>query len=137
MSEQNKAIVRHYFDELDRGRTTPLHLCTDDYRFHPAGLPTMDRDGVKAFGDAFFAGMPDLRHPLDELIADGDLVALRCRYEGTHDGELMGVPPTGRPVSAIGIGVMRIENGRIAEFWVSPDRLTILQQIGALPTSEG
>ncbi|MFI6160132.1 ester cyclase [Micromonospora sp. PTRAS2] len=133
MSEENKRIVRDYFRELDRGRTTPLHLCTDDYRFHPAGLPSMDRQGVKEFGDAFFAGMPDLRHPLDELIADGDHVALRCRYEGTHDGELLGVPASGRRVSAVGIGIMRIEAGRIAEFWVSPDRLTIMRQIGALP----
>ncbi|MCY1138096.1 ester cyclase [Actinoplanes sp. Pm04-4] len=133
MSEQNKQIVRNYFEELDRGRTTPVHLCTEDYQFHPAGFPTMDRNGVKAFGNAFFAGMTDLRHPLDELIAEGDLVALRCRYEGTHDGELLGVPPTGNRVSAVGIGVMRIADGKIAEFWVSPDRATILQQIGALP----
>ncbi|MEV4629835.1 ester cyclase [Micromonospora sp. NPDC049523] len=134
MSEENKRIVRGYFEELDRGRTTPVHLCTADYRFHPAGLPSMDLDGVKAFGDGFFVGMPDLRHPLEELIAEGDLVALRCRYEGTHNGELMGVAPTGRRVSAIGIGVMRIADGKIAEFWVSPDRMTIMQQIGALPS---
>ncbi|MGW3621827.1 ester cyclase [Micromonospora arida] len=134
MSEANKRIVRNYFEELDGGRTTPVHLCTEDFRFHPAGLPTLDIDGVKVFGDAFFTGMTDLQHPLDELIADGDLVALRCRYEGTHDGELMGVPATGRQVSAVGIGVMRVADGKIAEFWVSPDRMTIMQQIGAIPS---
>ncbi|WP_157756815.1 ester cyclase [Plantactinospora sp. KBS50] len=134
MSEQNKQIVRAYFEELDRGRTTPVHMCTDDFQFHPAGAPTLDIDGVKTFGDAFFRGITDLMHPLEELIGDGDLVALRCRYEGTHDGELMGVPATGRKVSAVGIGVMRVADGRIAEFWVSPDRLTIMQQIGAIPS---
>ena len=84
----------------------------------------------------FFNALPDLSHPLDELIAEGDKVALRCRYEGTHTGELMGVPPSGRRVSAVGIGVMRIVDDKVAEFWVSADRMTIMQQIGALPVQE-
>ncbi len=48
----------------------------------------------------------------------------------------MGVPPSGRRVSAVGIGVMRVVDGKVAEFWVSPDRMTIMQQIGALPAQE-
>ena len=136
MSEQNKQVVRYYFEELDRQRATPVDLCTADYTFRLAGSPPMDLEAVKQFTDAFFSGMPDLQHPLDELIAEGDKVALRCRYEGTHTGELMGVPPSGRRVSAVGVGVMRIVDDKVAEFWVSPDRMTIMQQIGALPVQE-
>jgi len=128
--------VRHYFQELDRRKATPVDLCTDDFAFHAAGFPTMGLKENEQFSEAFFAGMEDLRHPLDELIAEGDKVALRCRYEGTHTGVLLGVPASGRRVSALGIGVMRVADGKIAEFWVSPDRMTIMQQIGALPSQE-
>ncbi|GAA1881265.1 ester cyclase [Asanoa iriomotensis] len=131
MSEENKNIVRRYFEELDRCKATPEEWCTPDFAFHAAGFPTMDLAAVKQFTDGFFAGMADLRHPLEELIAEGDKVALRCRYEGTHTGELLGVPASGQTVCAVGIGVMRIADGKVAEFWVSPDRATILRQIGA------
>lgn len=136
MSEQNKQVVRRYFEELDRSRATPVDLCTADFTFRLAGSPPMGVEAVNEFTEAFFGGMPDLQHPLEELIAEGDKVALRCRYEGTHTGELMGVAPSGRAVSATGIGVIRVVDGKVAEFWISPDRMTIMQQIGALPTPE-
>jgi steroid delta-isomerase-like uncharacterized protein len=136
MSDQHKQVVRHYFEELDRRRAVPVDLCTDDYAFHAAGSPPMGVEALKEFTRAFFDGMPDLQHPLEDLIAEGDQVALRCRYEGTHTGELMGVPASGRAVSAVGIGVMRVVDDKVAEFWVSPDRMTIMQQIGALPDQE-
>lgn len=96
----------------------------------------MGVEALKEFTLAFFDGMPDLQHPLEDLIAEGDQVALRCRYEGTDTGTLMGVPASGRAVSAVGIGVMRVVDGKVAEFWVSPDRMTIMQQIGALTAEE-
>jgi steroid delta-isomerase-like uncharacterized protein len=136
VSEQNKQVVRRYFDRLDRQRATPVDLCTPDYTFRLAGSPPMGLEAVEEFTEAFFTGMPDLQHPLEELIAESDKVALRCTYQGTHTGGLMGVPPSGRTVSATGIGVMRIVDGKVAEFWVSPDRMTIMQQIGAIPTDE-
>ena len=136
VSEHNKQVVRRYFAELDRLHATPVDLCTADYTFRLAGSPPMGLEAVKQFTEAFFSGMPDLRHPLEELIAEDDKVALRCRYEGTHTGELMGVPPSGRAVSAVGIGMMRVVDDKVAEFWVSPDRMTIMEQIGALPAEE-
>ena len=64
-------------------------------------------------------------HPLDELIAEGENVAFRCRYEGTHTGaEFMGVQASGRRISITGVGVMGVTDGKVAEFWVSPDRMT-------------
>ena len=132
MSEQNKQIVRRYFEELDRRRATPADLCAAGFTFHVAGLPPMDMDATVRFGAMFFDALPDLRHPLDALIAEGDTVAFRCRYEGTHTGEaLMGVPASGRHISMSGIGMMRVAEGKVAEFWVSPDRMTLMQQLGA------
>jgi predicted ester cyclase len=131
MSEKSKAVVERYFAELDRGRATPVDMCTEDFVFHVAGFDAMTLEQAKEFGDVFFRGLPDLHHPLGDLIAEGDRVAFRCRYEGTHTEEFMGIPPTGNRVSFEGIAIMRVDGDRIAEFWVSPDRTTMMQQVGA------
>jgi predicted ester cyclase len=134
MSEENKRVVRGYFEELDRRKATPVDLCAPCFTFYIAGFPPMDLQATIRFAAMFFDALPDLSHPLDELIAEGDRVAFRCRYDGTHTGaEFMGVPASGRHITMTGIGIMRIANGRVAEFWVSPDRMTLMQQIGALP----
>ena len=136
MSEQNKQLVRRYFEELDRGKAAPVHLCTADFAFHVAGFPSMDVEATKRFAAMFYSALPDLTHPIDELIAEGDKVAFRGRYEGTHTGDFMGVPPSGQRISVVGVGVFRVANGRVAEFWVSPDRMSLMQQIGALAVQE-
>ena len=134
MSKENKRVVRRYFEELDRRKGTPVDLCTDRFTFYVAGFPAMDLEATKQFAAMFFNALPDLSHPLGELIAEGDKVAFRCRYEGTHTGaEFMGIQASGRRISITGVGVMRVTNGQVAEFWVSPDRMTLMQQIGALP----
>jgi predicted ester cyclase len=64
-------------------------------------------------------------------------VAFRCRYEGTHAGaDFMGVPASGLHFSAVGAGIVRVVDGKVAEFWVSADRITIMQQIGALAVED-
>lgn len=137
MSEQNKQVVRRYFEELDRAKASPVDLIAPGFTFQAAGFPPMDLEGTEGFTGLFFSAFPDLTHPVDELIAEGDTVAFRCRYEGTHTGaDFMGVPASGRHFSAVGAGVVRVVDGKVAEFWVSPDRMTILQQIGAIPTDE-
>ena len=63
-------------------------------------------------------------------------MAFRGRYQGTHNGDFMGVPASGRRISVVGVGVFRVAEGRVAEFWVSPDRMSLPQQMGALPVKE-
>ena len=133
MSEQNKQVVRRYFEELDHGKAHPAHICTPDFVFHIPGFPSMDLDASKQFAATFYTAMPDLTHPIEELIAEGDKVAFRGRYQGTHTGAFMGVPASGRRISAVGVGVFRVANGKVAEFWVSPDRMSLMQQMGVLP----
>ena len=99
MSEQNKQVVRRYFEELDHGKAHPAHMCTPDFVFHVAGFPSMDLEASKQFAATFYAAMPDLTHPIEELIAEGDKVAFRGRYLGTHTGAFMGVPASGRRVA--------------------------------------
>lgn len=129
----NKALVREYLKELDRLRALPATLVTDDYVFRAAGLEPQDKSGAAQFTPAFFATIPDLMHPLDEIIAEGDTVAFRYHYEGTHTRSVMGEKPTGNTINYTGTAFMRVRDGKISEFIVTPDRTTFLQQLGILP----
>ena len=131
LSEANIKLVRDYFHELDSTQKVPEHLLTPDFAFHVCGFPQMDLAADKQFTALFFDSMPDLKHPYDEIFASGDLVCYRGKYNGTHTGApFMGKPATGNRVDASGIGVVRIVGGKIAELWISPDRMTIMQQLG-------
>ena len=132
-AENSKAVVRQYFEVLDRNREHPVSMCTDDFKFTVFGSPTIGLQESVPFSKIFFEGIPDLRHPLDELIAEGSTVAFRYHYEGTHTRELIGAPPTGNKIYYYGIGFMRVRDGKVSEFIVSPDRVTLMQQIGLLP----
>ena len=64
MSEQNKQLVRRYFEDLDRGKTAPVRLCTPDFAFHVAGFPSMDVEATTQFAAMFYTALPDLTHPI-------------------------------------------------------------------------
>jgi predicted ester cyclase len=70
---------------------------------------------------------------MDQVLAEGDLVAARQTWAGTHDGDFMGVAPTGRHVEFTSTAVLRVEHGLIAEAWDQVDSLGLLTQLGALP----
>jgi predicted ester cyclase len=132
-SEKSKEVVRKYLSELDRLRTLPLDLVTEDYKFHVAGWePIVGKDKIAGFTAAFFQSIPDLMHPLDEMIAEGDRVAFRYHYEGTHTKAVMGEKPTGNRINYTGMGFMRVRDGKVCEFIVSPDRITFMKQLGIL-----
>jgi predicted ester cyclase len=82
----------------------------------------------------YLAGIPDLRVTIEELVAEGDKVAVRRAYVGTHRGELLGIPPTGKQVRVSGISIFRLAGGKIAEQWELLDRLALMQQLGVLAT---
>jgi steroid delta-isomerase-like uncharacterized protein len=81
----------------------------------------------------FRSGMPDLRAVVEDMIAEGDKVATRYTLEGTHEGELFGVPSTGKWLSIKSISVERVSEGRIREHWRVTDSLEMMQQLGVVP----
>jgi predicted ester cyclase len=133
VAEESKAVVRRYFEYLNGQLAHPRHLCTDDFVMNVAGVPPVDLEAAIPFSRVFFEGIPDLQHPLDELIAEGNTVAFRYHYSGTHTGELLGAKPTGNKIEYQGIGFMTVRDGKVSSFTVSPDRLTLMQQLGLLP----
>jgi len=119
--------------DISRGCRTPW--CGS--RFH--GFPDAfgsDRDGIADFFRALVAAAPDARIEADDLIADGDRVAVRFTLTGTHQNELLGAPGSGRPLNVEGITVLRFENGLVAERWNRLDDITLLTQLGLLPAAQ-
>jgi predicted ester cyclase len=128
--EQNRAVVRRFITETDRGNhDILLDVMTEDVRWH-LGAAVLDRDALLAASKSFYAGFPDLSHEFEDLFAVDDRVVLRAVDSGTHTGEFMGLAPTGRPVSFGIIAIFRFEEGRIAEAWEEADLLGLLGQLG-------
>jgi ketosteroid isomerase-like protein len=137
-TEENKVVVRRCFEEIDRQNLDVLDdVCTPSYVAHFPGTPgPLPRAGVKPVWAQFFVAFPRLRHIIEDLFSQDDTVVLRLRIEGVHEGELMGMPPTGRSISIGSINFIRCESGKIAEQWIDYDALGMLQQLGAIPSPE-
>jgi steroid delta-isomerase-like uncharacterized protein len=134
--QENKALYRRWFAEVASGGNLALadELLAPDYVLHFPGMPQpVDGEGHKQLVMMFRAAFPDWTESIDDVIAEGDKVVIRVTGRGTHQGEFQGVGPTGRSVTATGIGIGRIENGRIAEAWAAYDALGLMQQLGAVP----
>jgi steroid delta-isomerase-like uncharacterized protein len=87
----------------------------------------------RQFGLGTFSAFPDIKRPVEDLVAAGDKVVARWTSFGTHSGEFMGVPATGRFLRTSGITIFRLEDGKIVEEWSESDMLGMLQQVGAIP----
>jgi steroid delta-isomerase-like uncharacterized protein len=138
-AEENKEIVRRFWGVWEEGNLGLVdELVGSDYVNHSPGMPNQPegREGIKAVVSMFRAGMPDLGVVIEDMIAEGEKVMMRYRIEGTHEGELFGVPPTGRRVSIESITVERVSDGKIREHWRVTDTLDMMQQLGAIPAPE-
>lgn len=133
-AEENKALVRRYFEEVfNQGHVDLMdELLAPDYVNHGSipGHPVQDREGIKQVEMASRAALPDIRYSMHRLMAEGDMVAYHWTAEATHQGELMGIPATGRRIAAQGMVFSRIRDGKIAEQWRIVDVFGLLQQLG-------
>ncbi len=131
--EENKELIRAYFLKIDEGDLSAIdEFVSADFVDHTTtpGFP-LNRAGVKQAAGKFLVGSPDAYHRIEELIAVGDRVIGRIRGYGTHSGELMGIPATGRMFTAVGLVVWRIADGKIVERWNVVDFWGILRQLSA------
>ena len=138
MSEENKALVRRWFAEVDKGNPTiEDELLPPDYIDHDPPLPGMapGREGVKQANALLRAAFPDTVHTIEDQVAEGDKVVTRLRGRGTFTGECLGIPPNGKVVTIQGIAIHRIAGGKLVEHWGVADKLSFLQQMDAIPTA--
>jgi predicted ester cyclase len=134
--DKNKAIYRRWFEEVVTGGCAAVaaELLAPEYVLHFPGMPDpVSPTGHIQLVQMFRAGFPDWVETVDDVIAEDDKVVIRVTGQGTHDGEFQGIPPTGRAVTATGIGIGRIRDGRVVEAWAEYDALGLLLQLGALP----
>jgi predicted ester cyclase len=140
MSEENKVVVRRYFEEILDGGNLGLvdEIFDPQYVLHDPNAPEPVRglEGSKHFVGMFRSAFPDIAHTIEDQAAEGDKVVTRLRACATHRGELMGIPPTGKEVTIEGISIWRIANGKIKECWFNYDALGLMQQLGAFREPE-
>ncbi len=138
-TEELKAIARRYIEEVWNNGNLALidELFTPDYINHTPSIGQMaGPEGIKQLIGSFRNAAPDLHFTINDMIAEGDRVVTRWTAQGTHQGELMGVPPTGKQITVTAIVIDRIVEGRIVEHWAGRDDLGLFQQLGLIPSPE-
>jgi len=134
--EQNKALVRRFYEEIDKGNISILdELLAADYVDHsPPPFPGLapGREGVKQSFRLFQQATPG-SHRIEDQIAEGDKVVTRLTSTGKHEGDLPGAPRTGNEMKMTSITIHRIANGKLVEKWSEKDMIGLLQQIGVMP----
>ena len=132
MSEQNKTLARRWFEELfSRGDVdTANEILSAEFVDH---LPREEERGIeelKHYVSIYRTAFPDIEDTVEDIVAEGDKVVVRWRSRGTHQGEFMGVAPTGRHVAFTGMRLFRIAGVVMAESWVNIDERGLQEQLG-------
>ncbi len=136
MADKKDTMRRFYEEIFGQGNLDLVdELATDDFVDHEEGPPGTPpgKEGTKAFVSMFRDAFPDIKAEVGEMLEDGDLVAARVTFSGTHDGEFMGVPASGKKVSIETIDIVRFDGDQVAEHWGVTDAMALMQQIGAIP----
>lgn len=134
-AHENIDLVRRFVEEAQSRHNLAAvdEYLTPDFTDYsvPAGLPPT-REGVKLQFAGFFQALPDLHAIIHEQIADDDRVVTRKTLRGTHQGELMGIPPTGKTIDIEVIDILTIREGKIVSHRNMVDHLGLIRQLGAL-----
>ena len=134
-----KSLVQRLEDAMNKRNLDDLdELVAADFVRHCEATPQVDvrsLDDFKEFLRQDAAAFPDNVQNFTHVVAEGDQVGVFATYEGTHQGPLGPIPPTGKRAKFNFAGVFRVENGKFAEFWITWDNMTILGQLGLLPPS--
>jgi predicted ester cyclase len=136
----NKAIARQFyasgdtFDPETGDWSAVDAIVASDFQAHMAGFPPVGLAAFKQMAAEFATGFSGAHHVIEAQLAEGDQVATRVTWQGKHTGSFNGIPATQREVSITGYSMMRIENGRVVEIWPLSDSLSMMQQLGVLPS---
>lgn len=137
-TEQNKATVRRFYEEMLSGHDLGVagELFTENFVDHDPDDPGGRLSGVEGAREEvgqYIAAFPDMQVSVDDLFGEEDRVVVRGTLRGTHQGAFAGIPPTGKSVTVGAMQAFRLVDGKIAEAWLSIDRLGMLQQLGMMP----
>ncbi|GAC1361273.1 MAG: hypothetical protein NVSMB38_45010 [Ktedonobacteraceae bacterium] len=139
-TEDNKVLARRFHEEIfSQGNIALIdEICDASWTFHDRSYPQRDwprgPEGARQLVNLYRTAFPDIRFTYEDQIAEDDKVVSCWTARGTHKGDLMAIPPTGKQATITGITIMRIANGKITEDWANFDVLGMLQQLGVVPT---
>lgn len=137
-TEANKTLVRQYYDQiLNAGKFDAMgdYVSPNYKRYLSALAAPINADAQKQRLAGLRAAFPDLKLTIDDIIAEGDRVAIRGTVTATQKGAFSGIPPTGKQATVTALETLRIENGKIVEHWGGSDNLDMMQQLGAIPAA--
>jgi predicted ester cyclase len=131
----NKALMRRAYEEVYNQRNLAVldELCVADFVYQSASMTIQGLQAYKHFASLLFAAFPNGRFSIEDLIAEEDRVVVRHTFRGTHQGDFMGIAPTGKNVTTTAIVISRIVNGKATEAWFNGDDLGRMQQLGVIP----
>ena len=135
-TEENKVLSRRIFDEAaSQGNFTVIdEAIAPTFVYRTSALPDFHGPaGFKEFYTEHRRAFPDIHYTVEEVVAEGEKVVVRWTATGTHQGDMMGIPPTGKAVKAPGITIFSFANGHIVDGTTVWDALALLQQIGVVP----
>jgi predicted ester cyclase len=135
-TEENKAIARRWGEEVwGKGSQAAIdELLAANFVFnYPLPGATPDLKGYKQTVTMMLGPFADIQSTMEDMVAEGDKVAVRWSYRFKHTGEFMGIAPTGKQVTITGISILRIAGGKIVEEWGEMNNLGMLQQMGVIP----
>jgi predicted ester cyclase len=133
-AEGNKAVVLRYVEEVWNGHDLDAidGLVSHEYLNHAASTAKYRHGGARLAVGWLLSVFPDHRFDVEDVVADGGTVALRGTMTGTHEGELVGIAPTGKRVAALQSHWFRVVDGKLAEHWAVRDDLGMLRQLGVM-----
>ena len=138
-AEENKAVIRRWIEAYnERDLEAEAAVLAPGLVVHVSAAPG-PLEGLEAwrqFSGPFAEAFPDLRLTVEDIFSEGEMVAARVAFRGTHRGEIQGIPPTGKEVAFTSIEVNRVRDGKVEEHWVELDLLGLMQQLGAIPEPE-
>jgi steroid delta-isomerase-like uncharacterized protein len=130
--EENKALIRRIYDLINQREIYAyIDLLAPGCVEHLAN-GDISREQVRQFESDWFKAFPDIKANIEEMVAEGDKVAVRVNYQGTHRGEFMGIAPTGNKIDITNANTLKITDGKIVEVWNVTD-IRFLQQLGVIP----
>jgi steroid delta-isomerase-like uncharacterized protein len=136
-TETNKALIRRWIEEgWNAGNLAVVDTiyAPNVVQHDPSSpAPVTSGEALKLYVGGFLTAFPDLRFTIDDLLAEGDKVFWRFTAQGSHNGPLMNIPPTGKRATVTGMVLFRVANEKVAEVWVNFDTLGMLQAIGVIP----
>jgi len=137
-TETNKAIVRRSIEQILNNQRYDLidEFFVDTVELHGTGPSIIGRTALVEVYATFFAAFPDWHTTIDDMVAEGDKVVVRITSNGTHQGEMQGIPATGKPYTQNAIVIYRLTNGKIVEGRLQTDMLSMMQQLGLMPAPQ-